>query len=131
MSNSPVTIDRKLALLDPVPMEEAFGEIDEMALETYGIFLSSTEPLLDQMKDGIASGDLAAASDAAHSAKGAARMTGAFQLAQVCSEIEKYTKAGDGALAGQWLDLVPQAFAEVASAIEQVQLSGVFPRIDD
>jgi HPt (histidine-containing phosphotransfer) domain-containing protein len=125
-----IMIDRSLALLDPVPMEEAFGEIDEMALDTYGIFITSTEPLLQQMRDCLASGDLSQASEAAHSAKGAARMTGAFQLAQLCSEVERLTKNGDGDLARQWLQHVPQAFEEVKAAIEVVQTSGVFPRND-
>jgi HPt (histidine-containing phosphotransfer) domain-containing protein len=116
------TIDRSLALLDPGPMQEAFGEIDEMALETYGLFLTSTEPILAQIGKHLREGDLAGATEAAHSAKGAARMTGAFQLAAVCAEIEKSSKEGDGATALAWLALIPAAFAEVRQAIEGLQV---------
>jgi two-component system sensor histidine kinase/response regulator len=122
------TIDRSLALLDPVPMQEAFGEIDEMALETYGLFIGTTEPLLTEIGVHLRAGDHAKASDVAHSAKGAARMTGAFQLAQVCGEIEKSSKEGDIDTARAWLELVPAAFEEVKQAIETLQASGVFPQ---
>ncbi len=120
-------IDRSLALLDPVPMEEAFGEIDEMALETYGLFLSSTEPLLSQIGPHLLARDFDEAGDVAHSAKGAARMTGAFQLAAICSEIESCSKQQDQLSALEWLALLPGAFEEVRRAIEEVRRSGTFP----
>ena len=113
-------IDASLAILDPVPMEEAFGEIDEMAIETYGLFLSTTEPLLAEIGRHIASGDLTAASESAHSAKGAARMTGAFRFAAVCGHIEKLTKEGNAAEALDWLALAPDAFEEVRNAIDEL-----------
>lgn len=115
------TIDSSLAILDPVPMEEAFGEIDEMALETYDLFISSTEPLLAAIGRQLVAGDTAAASETAHSAKGAARMTGAFRLAGVCSQIESNSKAGNAVEALEWLALVPEAFEEVKRAIGQVK----------
>ena len=115
------TIDSSLAILDPVPMEEAFGEIDEMALDTYDLFISSTEPLLAQIGAQLGAGDTAAATETAHSAKGAARMTGAFRLAGVCSHIESLSKAGNAIEALEWLALVPEAFEEVKRAIEQVK----------
>lgn len=121
------TIDRSLALLDPVPMQEAFGEIDDIALETYGLFLSSTEPLLAEIGVHLLAGNYDSATDVAHSAKGAARMTGAFQLAAVCSEIERTSKDGDGVTALEWLALVPDAFEEVRRAILQLQAGGEFP----
>ena len=119
MSNNK-SIDTSLAILDPVPMEEAFGEIDEMAVETYGLFLTTTEPLFAEIARQLAAGDLPGASETAHSAKGAARMTGAFRLAGVCSHIESLTKEGNGADALEWLALVPDAFEEVRKAIEVV-----------
>ena len=120
-------IDRSLKLLDPTPMEEAFGEIDEMALETYTLFISTTEPLLNQIGGHLLANDFDQATDVAHSAKGAARMTGAFQLAAVCGEIEQSSKNGDGVTALEWLALVPTAFEEVKRAIAEVQAGGVFP----
>jgi len=121
------TIDRSLALLDRVPMEEAFGEIDEIALETYGLFLSSTLPLLNQIGPHLLAGDCNDAADLAHSAKGAARMTGAFQLAAICSEIELCCKQRDPVSAQEWLALIPTAFEEVKRAIDMVTRSGIFP----
>lgn len=115
------TIDISLAILDPVPMEEAFGEIDEMALETYDLFISTTEPLLADIGRQLGTGDTNAATETAHSAKGAARMTGAFRLAGVCSHIESLSKSGNAAEALEWLALVPEAFEEVKRAIEEVK----------
>ncbi len=114
------SIDTSLAILDPGPMEEAFGEIDEMALDTYQLFISSTEPLLADIGRHLGAGDTAAATEVAHSAKGAARMTGAFRLAAVCSEIEYLSKAGEAGEALEWLALVPEAFDEVKKAIADV-----------
>ena len=117
------TIDTNLAVLDPVPMEEAFGEIDEMALETYDLFVSSTEPLLTELARQLAAGDTGGGLETSHSAKGAARMTGAFRLADVCGHIERECKAGNGAEALEWLVLVPMAFEEVKRAIADVKAS--------
>jgi HPt (histidine-containing phosphotransfer) domain-containing protein len=114
------SIDANLAILDPVPMEEAFGEIDEMAIETYGLFITTTEPLLAEIGRHLAAGDLTAASETAHSAKGASRMTGAFRLASVCGHIERLTKEGNAADALDWLALAPDAFEEVRNAIGEV-----------
>ena len=119
MSNKK-SIDNSLAILDPQPMEEAFGEIDDMAIETYGLFLSTTEPLLAEIGRHLAAGNLPAASETAHSAKGAARMTGAFRLAEVCAQIESLTKEGNGNDALEWLALAPIAFEEVRKAIEEM-----------
>ena len=115
------SLDTSLAVLDPVPMEEAFGMIDEMAVETYELFLSTTEPLLTDIGRHLAAGDLRAATESAHSAKGAARMTGAFRLAAVCGGIESSSKAGKGDEAQDWLALAPAAFEEVRRAIEDVK----------
>jgi HPt (histidine-containing phosphotransfer) domain-containing protein len=117
------SIDASLAILDPVPMEEAFGEIDEMAIETYELFISSTEPLLTELARQLAAGDTAGGVETAHSAKGAARMTGAFRLAGVCGHIERECKDGNGAEALEWLAFVPQAFDEVKRAIGNVRAS--------
>ena len=121
MNDTKKTIDGKLAVLDPVPMEEAFGEIDEMAIETYDLFIRSTEPLLAEIGSQLAAGDTKAAVETAHSAKGAARMTGAFRLAAVCGHIESECKNGNAAEALDWLALVPEAFDEVKRAIEEVR----------
>ena len=117
------TIDPGLAVLDPVPMEEAFGEIDDMALETYDLFISTTGPLLAEIGKQLAAGDTAGAVETSHSAKGAARMTGAFRLADVCGHIESECKTGNAAEALEWLALVPEAFEEVRRAIEEVKAS--------
>jgi two-component system sensor histidine kinase/response regulator len=115
-------IDRSLPVLDPTPIEEAFGEINEAAIGTYGLFLSSTEPILADIGKHLMAGDMVAAAQAAHSAKGAARMTGAFRLAELCSSIEQCGKQGDSVAALEWLAVVPTAFDEVRRAIRQVEL---------
>ncbi len=61
--NDKKSIDRRLAILDPVPMQEAFGEIDDMAIETYGLFIATTEPLLAEIDRQLAAENTAAASE--------------------------------------------------------------------
>lgn len=110
-------LDESLPVIDTTPMEEAFGEIGEDAIATFGIFVDSTAPILADMAAAIAEGRLGDAAEAAHSAKGAARMTGAFRLAHACSKVEASAKAGDGAEASAWLATVPEAFAQAKDAI--------------
>jgi HPt (histidine-containing phosphotransfer) domain-containing protein len=121
--SDPKIIDRTLALLDPVPMEEAFGEIDDMAVETYHLFLTTTEPMLADILRHLNASQLEQATDVAHSAKGAARMTGAFRLASVYAQIEAASKRGDRQAALEWAELVPASFDEVRQEIKRVAAS--------
>jgi HPt (histidine-containing phosphotransfer) domain-containing protein len=108
------------AVLDLGPMTEAFGSIDNDAKATLGLFLSSTRPLLTTIQMKLLAGDLAAAAAAAHSAKGAANVTGAFRLGSLCAEIHAQLRQGDADRAQALTALLPDAFGEIQAAIRLI-----------
>lgn len=107
-------------ILDLGPMTEAFGGIDDEAKATFGFFLTSTRPLLTTIQTKLLEGDLAAAAAAAHSAKGAANVTGAFRLGGLCAEVYALLRQGDVEGARSLTALLPDAFDEVQAVIRHL-----------
>ncbi|WP_158240702.1 Hpt domain-containing protein [Telmatospirillum siberiense] len=107
-------------ILDPGPLTEAFGSIDADARKTLELFLTSTRPLLGALQMKLLTGDLSGAAAAAHSAKGAANVTGAFRLGSLCAEICTLLRQGDGERAQALAIGLPDAFAEVQEAIRRL-----------
>ncbi len=105
------------AVLDLGPMTEAFGGIDDEARAAFDFFLASTHPLLVSIQAKLLADDLPGAAAAAHSAKGAANVTGAFRLGGLCAEIYEQARQGEAAGARCLAALLPDAFAEVRAAI--------------
>ena len=110
----------KQAVLDLGPMTEAFGCIDDDAKATLDFFLTSTRPLLTTIQMKLLAGDLPGAAAAAHSAKGAANVTGAFRLGGLCAEVYVQLRQGDVATAQSLTARLPDAFGEVQAAIHQL-----------
>jgi HPt (histidine-containing phosphotransfer) domain-containing protein len=113
------TWDRR-AILDLGPMTEAFGTIDDEAKAALALFLSTIRPLLSSIQMRLLAGDLPGAAADAHSAKGAANVTGAFRLGALCDEICRQLKQGDSTEAQNVLALVPDAIDEVQAAIRRL-----------
>jgi HPt (histidine-containing phosphotransfer) domain-containing protein len=111
---------KNLPVLDLGPMREAFGEIDNDAKATLASFLTTTHPLLVKIQMQMFANDLPAAAAAAHSAKGAANVTGAFRLGGLCAEICTQLRLGDEAKAQSLAALLPDIFDEVRVAIHQL-----------
>ncbi|HYD98737.1 MAG TPA: ATP-binding protein, partial [Alphaproteobacteria bacterium] len=88
---------------------ELFGAIDDDARDMLFLFLSTTEPLFDEMEAALARGDFAAGKGAAHTAKGASRSAAALPLGELCYAIETAMRAGDAEAGAA---LLPQARAE-------------------
>lgn len=107
-------------ILDLGPLTDIFGGIDENARNALTLFLTSTQPLLVSIQMKLRAGDLKGADAAAHSAKGAANVTGAFRLGQLCAEICTALQQGDGARADVLAAKLPDAFAEVQNAIQRL-----------
>jgi HPt (histidine-containing phosphotransfer) domain-containing protein len=108
------------AIFDLGPMTEAFGGLDDDARTTLGQFLTSTRPLLTAIQMKLLAGDLPAAATAAHSAKGAANVTGAFRLGGLCAAICVALRQGDGEKAQSLTARLPDVFGEVQAAIRQI-----------
>ena len=94
----------------------------DRAVERY---LCDTPRLLDEMRQGIASGDLDCVRRAAHSHKSSSATMGALSLAALCSELEGRCRAdnGDGAaeLVQEIADVTAQAKAALASINREVE----------
>jgi HPt (histidine-containing phosphotransfer) domain-containing protein len=110
----------KQAVLDLAPMRDVFGAIDEDAKAALGVFLSSTRPLLVSIQMKLLAGDLLGAADAAHSAKGAANVSGAFRLGGLCAEVCAQLLEGNSARAQNLLALLPDAFNDVEAAVKRL-----------
>jgi two-component system sensor histidine kinase/response regulator len=110
----------RLVVLDLGPMTEAFGGIDDDAKRALGLFLTSTRPLLTALQVKLLSGDLPGAAAAAHSAKGAANVSGAFRLGGLCDEVCRQLRQGDAEKAQAVAALLPDAFGEVQAEIRRL-----------
>lgn len=106
-----------LSILDPGPLTEAFGDFGEDARKTLALFLASTRPLLARVESCLQAGDLAGAEAAAHSAKGAANVSGAFRLGGLCAEICARLRRDEPLPAHELAARLPDALAEVQKAI--------------
>jgi HPt (histidine-containing phosphotransfer) domain-containing protein len=109
--------DGTLAVLDLGLLEEAFGEIDEDAIATLRLFVTSTRPLLEDVQLALLDGNPSRAAEAAHSAKGACNVTGAFRLGALCAGICDLLRAGEVAEARKLAEALPTTFAEVEAQI--------------
>lgn len=112
----------KLDILDLAPITDVFGVIDDDAKAAFGFFLTSTRPLLASIQMKLLAGDLSGAADAAHSAKGAANVSGAFRLGGLCAEICAKLQDGNRAQAQSLLALLPDAFNDVQAAIKRLTM---------
>jgi histidine phosphotransfer protein HptB len=77
---------------------EQAGEDEELLAELLNLLCSSSIDDLARIKRGMASGDVEAASQAAHSIKGAAASMGMEGLSLLAHEIEQAGMAGDFAM---------------------------------
>jgi HPt (histidine-containing phosphotransfer) domain-containing protein len=101
-------------------MRQIFGEIGDEVRELLQLFLDSTQPLVEDLDKALAAGDVLAAREAAHSAKGAGNSAGAFRFAKLCGEVESACARGDAEAAIQLLEPLRQAFVEVSAAVAEV-----------
>jgi len=88
-----------MAIFNPAPMLEAFGEINDGARNMLELFLQTTKPDLEEIPTALAVGKDEQARKAAHSAAGAARMAGAVELSRLCGEIEQALQDGNREMA--------------------------------
>jgi HPt (histidine-containing phosphotransfer) domain-containing protein len=74
---------------------EQAGEDEEMLKELMELLFDSSQADFERIREGLAAGDGEAASQAAHSIKGAAASLGMASLSRLANEIEKAGMAGD------------------------------------
>ncbi len=107
-------------VLDLSQILAAFGEIDDDVREMMQLFVSTTEPMLDELDARIVVRDRAAIEDHAHSAKGAARSAGARAMAAACEALETAAPAGDWSEIELRMSAIRPAFAAARQAIARL-----------
>lgn len=90
---------------------------DSLIGELIGVFKTSTETSLQQMRAAIATGDIPRLRSAAHKVKGSARQLGADALAEVCQTLELASNLTPVLLLGELVDRCQEIFGETASAM--------------
>ncbi|MBP2312042.1 PAS-domain containing protein [Azospirillum soli] len=104
------------AILDLNHVVATFGSLDG-ARDLLGFFLETTAPILDEVEQGLGTGDAEEGRRAAHAAAGAARTAGAQELAKLCSEIEILAAKGDLNAARERVAPMRAAFGRVETVI--------------
>jgi HPt (histidine-containing phosphotransfer) domain-containing protein len=111
-----------VSVLDPAPLTEAFGSFGADALAMLELCVQSIRPLIASVHVGLDQGSGRLAADNAHSAKGAANVTGAFRLGAVCHRIERLASLGDLNAARLAARELEPALAEVVKEIERLRV---------
>lgn len=75
-------------------LREQMGELNSSMMDMLSHFPRMMRPLLAQIEQYTASGDVIALKEAAHSLKGAARSAGAMELGNIAEHIQKNAEAG-------------------------------------
>ena len=85
----PAAVEPGDALLDEARLERMRSEYGDMLGEFVSIFLSSTPPLLEELKRAASAADADAGKRAAHSLKGSCRTMGADFMATLAADLEQ------------------------------------------
>jgi CheY-like chemotaxis protein/HPt (histidine-containing phosphotransfer) domain-containing protein len=110
-------------VLDLDRLRASIGEIDARAASMLELFVSSTEPMIDALRAAIAERNSVVLLKTAHSVKGAAITAGALELGQVCTSVERATRANDWpAIIAEGL-LLLAAFARLATEVSRLVAS--------
>jgi CheY-like chemotaxis protein len=94
---------------------ERFGDDEELVAELIEIYLEESPKQMQQVKDAIASGNMANLSLYAHSLKGASANMGAMEVRYVAADLEAKGKAKDATGLAELWDKLQQAFARATS----------------
>jgi HPt (histidine-containing phosphotransfer) domain-containing protein len=107
------------ALLDDARMRVFRVDYPEIIDQLIELFVSSTPPLLSELRHGAETGDDEGVRRAAHKLKGSCQNIGAGFMAKLAADIERTSAAAPAALDG--LDRV---FADTRDALRSALLEG-------
>ena len=103
-------------ILDLFYLNDAVGGDDAMIAPLLNDYLAGARALVDDLLRALGAGDFDTAREAAHAAKGNARLAGAVRFANLCEDIEMLIAAGDTARARDLSHRVEAELAVVARA---------------
>jgi len=119
-----MTLDTDLALpgpdvpvIDETRLLEEFGGDQEILAELRDLFMEHVPPLVEEIIQSAATGDMDAISKQAHSLKGACATYGAPRLAMVCKIVELSGRAGDNDKVQAHIDHLRQEYEAVCENI--------------
>ena len=99
-------------------LEELIGtENPEVISDVVAEFLETTPLIVDRMQRAIASGDLIALADAAHTLTGSSEMLGAVHLGGLCRRLEAYSTVGSRESAATLVSKIAQAFKGLEASL--------------
>ncbi|MBW2262042.1 MAG: Hpt domain-containing protein, partial [Deltaproteobacteria bacterium] len=99
VASSPITppeVTQELPVLDPSILIDMVGDDVETLHEVIATYKDTLPPLLVQLEQDLASGDLESAAGAAHSIKGGAANLGGGRLRHIAAGIESAARNEDG-----------------------------------
>ncbi len=103
-------------------LRELGGDDDPgLLLEVIGMFLDDAPTRIEEIRQGLASGDIKLLERAAHSLKSASANVGAMQLSNVCMRIEEIARQDKS---GGIAELIPEsnkALDDAANALRSIQ----------
>ena len=104
-------------LIDLSPLRE-LGDAD-LVIELAQLFIDSTRPLLDQMRQAAASADMSGVARAAHSVKGASANMCAHGLASASAALESASQRGELQATLTLVENVESLFNEVEAYLRR------------
>ncbi len=78
--------------IDLKALEQQLGAIDGMAMEMLTLFVTMTEPLVDQLQKEGGKKNISQIHELAHSLKGSSRSAGALKMGMIAAEIQEQAK---------------------------------------
>lgn len=88
----------RLAQLDPAPLDmiRSIGDgSDALLRQVIALFQESGAPLVQQVRDSLATGDLATLRTAAHTLKSSSANLGGTRLSELCFKLEAAARSGN------------------------------------
>lgn len=96
-SPTAVAASSRLAQLDPAPLEmiRSIGDgSDALLRQVIALFQESGAPLVQQVRESLATGDLATLRTAAHTLKSSSANLGGTRLSELCFKLESAARGG-------------------------------------
>jgi signal transduction histidine kinase/DNA-binding response OmpR family regulator/HPt (histidine-containing phosphotransfer) domain-containing protein len=110
--------------IDLNELENMLGSLDEMAIEMLDMFVSMTDPLINDLKEAYNAQNWHAFSEIGHSLKGSARSIGAVNLGDICASIQDDTEKADDEKRKKMLEDALIAYNDVKAHIENIKTNG-------
>lgn len=104
-------------------LETVMGDSSpEMLDEMSSIFLEDATPLIQQMKDGVATSDFGAITIAAHTLKGSSATIGLDKFAELCLAVELSSKAQEPTNLGSSIAKIEAEYTHIEKALRHFLL---------